>query len=138
MARIMPAVVIAFLAILWFLSRFAPETALKLCAVFVLITLFMYFTLWIYKVFPSCVVITEKGISQSVTTEDEVKWKFETLDHCEITSTTVDGSTLRMLIIETKKGNRSMLGIADSVSTEVLQQILTGKGVKVLFTSEKE
>ncbi len=38
-----------------------------------------------------------------------------------------------MLVIETKKGNRSIIGIADSVSTEELQAVLKGKGVNLQY-----
>jgi hypothetical protein len=41
-----------------------------------------------------------------------------------------------VLVIVTKKGDRSVIGVADSISPAVVQEILTSKGVRVITTEQ--
>ena len=136
LARMIAVIVPVSLVLIWLVHRFAGEATGRISAALVLVILFLYFCLWVYKVFPSCVEVSETGISQSVTSEDEETWNFEDIGHCEIGTTDVDGRTLRVLVIETRQGDRSTLGLADSVSTEDLRAVLARKGLQVITTPE--
>jgi len=41
-----------------------------------------------------------------------------------------------VLVIVTKKGDRSVIGVSDSISPADVQEILTSKGVKVITAVE--
>jgi Ca2+/Na+ antiporter len=138
LARMMPIIILASLVIIGFTHTFAVEATGRILVALVLLLLFMYVTLWVYRVFPSYVEVSERGISQSVTTDDNETWKFEAIRHCEIATAHVDGKTVRALVIETRKGDRSMVGIAETVPIEDLEAILTSKGVKVVTIVEPQ
>jgi hypothetical protein len=128
-------VILASLVLIWIVNENAPEATLKLCAVLGLLILFMYFILWVYKVFPSYVEVLETGIRQSVT-DDGTIWKFKDIQHCQIGKTRVGDKMPTVLVIVTKKGDRSVIGVADSISPAVVQEILTSKGVRVITTEQ--
>jgi hypothetical protein len=136
LARIVPIATVAALVLGAVAYGFAPEVIGRLFAALGLVILFMYATLWVYRVFPSCVQVSEKGISQCVTSDDGTTWRYEAIDHCEIGTADTDGISVRVLTIETRRGERSTIGIADSVSTESLRATLADRGVRVISTAE--
>jgi hypothetical protein len=131
LARIVPIVVLVALALVGVGARLGAGAAGRIALAAGAIIAIMYMFLWASRVFPPHVVVSEKGISRSVTSEDETLWKYETIVRCEIATTTVEGETIRVLVIETKRGDRSTLGIADSVPTEALVAVLESRGVRV-------
>jgi Ca2+/Na+ antiporter len=133
--RMLSVIVVASLVLIWFVNQNAPEATLTLCAVLGLLILFMCFILWVYKVFPSYVEVLETGIRQSVT-DDATIWKFKDMQHCEIGKTRVGAKMPTVLVIVTKRGDRSVVGVSDAVSPGDVQEILTSKGVKVIGTPE--
>ena len=135
-ARMLSVIVIASFILIWFVNENAPGATLKVCAVLVLLILFMYLILWVYKVFPSYVEVSETGISQSVTNDDATTWKFEDIQHCEIAKTRIGDRTATVLVIVTKKGDHSVIGVSDTVSPGDVRELLTSKGVKVITTEQ--
>jgi len=64
LARMMPIIVLASLVLLWFTSKFAVEATSRVGLALGLVILFMYGILWIYRVFPYYIQVSEKGISK--------------------------------------------------------------------------
>ena len=136
LARMVSISILAALPIIWLTHRLAAADTGRVCLALALVIVFMFFVFWVYRVFPSWVTVTDKGISQSVTSEDEQTWKFEAIRRCAIVTRLVGGKTVRMLVIEMRQGDRSSVGIADSVSTEELEAVLVTMGVEVIKTAE--
>ena len=137
LARMVPIIVLASLVLIGLTCSVSVEAAARVGIASGLLLIFLYATSWVYRVFPCWIEVSEKGISQSVTNDDGATWTFEEIGHCRIGSIHVGGGVRRVLI-ETKQGDSAMIGIADSVSTDELQAILLGKGVKVIMGSEPE
>lgn len=128
--------ILAALPIIGLTQSLAPVAVGRVCMALGLVIVFMGFVFWVYRVFPSWVTVTERGISQSVTTDDEQTWKFEAIRQCAIVPRHVSGRVVRMLVIETRRGDHASVGIADSVSTGELQAALVALGVEVIRASD--
>lgn len=135
--RMMSASLLGALPVIWMTHRMAPEVTGRVALALALVILFLFFVFWIYRVFPSRVTVTEMGISQSVTTEDEQNWKFKAMRQCSIVTRRVGGQSVRMLVIETRKGECSSVAIADCISTAELEAVLTRCGVQVAQSAEQ-
>lgn len=129
--RMSMVAVIASLGIILLSRFFVPDATIKLAVVSGIILAFMYIILIIYNTFPSCVRVSGKGISQTVTGDDETTWKFKDISHCEITTTEIAGTAIRILVIEMKDGDKDTVGISDGVSLQELTRVLTERGVHV-------
>lgn len=134
--RMISMSVLAGLPVIWLMHRLSPGAAGRAVMALAAIIFFMCFVFWVYRVFPSWVTVTDRGISQSVTSEDEQTWKFEAIRHCAIRTICAGGRPIRQLIIVTRKGDHAAVAIADSISTGELEAVLTAKGVKVIKPSE--
>ena len=134
--RMVSISILASVPVIWLTHRLAAEATWRVCTALAVVIVFMCFVFWVYRVFPSWVTVSERGISQSVTNEDEQTWEFNEMRHCAVVTRHVGGRAVRMLVIETRQGDRASVGIADSVSTEELESALVRKGVKVIKTAE--
>ena len=134
--RMVSISIVAALPVIWLTHRLAADATGRVGMVLALVIGFTCFVLWVHRAFPSWVTVTENGIRQSVTTEDEQAWKFEAMRQCEIVTRHVGGRAVRVLVIETRQGDCSSVGVADSVSTEELEAALAAKSVKVIKTAE--
>ena len=63
-------------------------------------------------------------------------YRFEAVDHCEISNTFVGSRTISMLVVALKNSDREVFGIAPSVSTEVLRSTLEQRGVNVVIGTD--
>jgi len=136
--RMMSVGVLASLPIICLTQWLAPDATARLCLALLVVIGFMFFVFWVYRTFPSWIVVSEGGISQSVTSEDEQTWKFDAIRECRILTQNIAGTPTRTLFIETLRGDRSSVGIADAISAEKLESILTGRGIKVIRIAEPE
>jgi hypothetical protein len=136
LTRMVSLSILAALPIIWLTHRLAGAATGRVCLALALVLVFMCFVLWVYRVFPSWVTVTERGINQWVTSEDEQTWKSGAIRRCTIVTRRVGGRAVRMLVIEMRQGERSSVGIADSVTTEELEAALATMGVEVTKPAE--
>jgi hypothetical protein len=85
----------------------------------------------LYKILPSYIKITEKGIEQLVG-DDACFWKYEDIEFCRLMKNEEEAGVSGMLEIVTFKGNSLMLGIPVTVLLEEVQSILVEQGVQIV------
>ena len=88
------------------------------------------FNWWLFGFRPFVVHVTTQMIRISSSGEFRT-WFYRDIDHCEIVTRRVGGNDLAVLVVETKSGDRPILGIAPDVSLRELRATLEGRGVVV-------
>jgi len=133
MLRLLPVILIVTALCIFILGRIMPgmETG-KLYAVLGVVIGMMIFFLIAGKFGSASISITDTGIVMGYGKTASI-WPFDQIDHCEITGTAAGGTIYNVLVAQTKGGQRSVIGVASSVSLDRLQLLLESKGVKVVM-----
>jgi len=128
--RLMTMIAAICFLFLWVSARLLPVTEMLRLSIGVgMLVLFILLVCLLYRIAPSCVEITEAGISQGITDETTQAWEFRNIAQCEIVKTVPDGRPVSVLVIELKNGDRETIGIAPSVSEDEIRILLQSKGV---------
>jgi hypothetical protein len=89
--------------------------------------LFCVWVLW-EELVPSVIKVTQVSISRG--SASPVAHRYERIARCEIFTKQFDGFEARVLSIELTDGSKRLVGIADTVSAEELQRVLSERGVE--------
>jgi len=79
--------------------------------------------------------ITEKSIVWDCGQRPMV-YRFRDIHHCEISSKSVEGKKISVLVIELRNSDREIFGVNPSVPDEVLRTTLEQRGVNVVVGTE--
>jgi len=82
------------------------------------------------------VKITNKAIVIMDFSDMPTVYRFKTVDHCEIGNMLVGSETYSVLVIKLKNGDREIIGVAPTVSKDILQSTLEQRGVNVAIRSD--
>lgn len=125
------AVLVGALIFIWYVSRIDPQAIPRVLVALGVIGVTIIAIVWVYRAGPAWVGVSETGIWQGLTDETGVTWKFNEIEHCELVRLNVGTGGLSLLIIQSRQGKRSSLGIDPSISLTELEALLESKQVKV-------
>lgn len=82
------------------------------------------------------VKITDKGIVIIDFSDTLTVYKFKAVDHCEIGDMLVGNKMYSILVIELKNGDSEIIGVAPTISKDILRLTLEQQGVNVVTRSD--
>jgi hypothetical protein len=85
---------------------------------------------------PFTVKITDKAVVVEDQGDTPTIYRFKSVDHCEIGNASVGATTVSVLVVALKNGDREIFGIAPSVSSADLRATLEHRGVSVVTRTD--
>jgi hypothetical protein len=89
-----------------------------------------YIAPWIALWVPSDVLVRQEGI-QLAQGNRHLRWKYSEIVACRITTRGHDTSQVTVLTLTIRSGKEELLGVAESITPEVLRQKLQERGLRV-------
>ena len=128
--RLLGVIVISSVVFLLLLQQLYSIPILKTLLALALIVLFITAIYYVtVKVHPY-VVVGKNHIYRGLNDETADEWKYKNIAYCEFSTKAIDGSIYNTMVIETRKGERSLILMPPTISVEALRSFLVAKGIQ--------